>query len=207
MQHGSLSGRDFQSTYGPAVQVLAWISTTVIWTQSPLDALGLMIFAFSAASAVLIAAMLLLCDRISWPQAAVLYGFSIFLNLFYDVLDIRTALLLLNVVFAYRVIAAGTLSQCTSWAAATGFLCFLSQLVTFGLGIYAAIAIVCTLTAGIALTRNAEVLHGAGYRTPTAVYAHGFLTVNGQKMSKSRGTLIAARTWLDHLSAEYLRSY
>ena len=51
------------------------------------------------------------------------------------------------------------------------------------------------------------VLHGAGYRTPTAVYAHGFLTVNGQKMSKSRGTLIAARTWLDHLSAEYLRYY
>src|SRR5690606_22169300 len=36
---------------------------------------------------------------------------------------------------------------------------------------------------------------------------HGFLTVNGQKMSKSRGTLIAARTWLDHLPAEYLRYY
>jgi len=51
------------------------------------------------------------------------------------------------------------------------------------------------------------VLHGAGYRTPTAVYAHGFLTVNGSKMSKSRGTLISARTWLDHLPAEYLRYY
>jgi methionyl-tRNA synthetase len=51
------------------------------------------------------------------------------------------------------------------------------------------------------------VLQGAGMRTPTAVYAHGFLTVNGQKMSKSRGTLIGARTWLDHLPAEYLRYY
>jgi methionyl-tRNA synthetase len=51
------------------------------------------------------------------------------------------------------------------------------------------------------------VLHGAGYRPPTAVFAHGFLTVNGQKMSKSRGTLIGARTWLDHLPAEYLRYY
>jgi len=51
------------------------------------------------------------------------------------------------------------------------------------------------------------VLHGAGYRAPTAVFAHGFLTVNGQKMSKSRGTLIGARTWLDHLPAEYLRYY
>jgi methionyl-tRNA synthetase len=51
------------------------------------------------------------------------------------------------------------------------------------------------------------VLEGAGYRAPTAVYAHGFLTVNGQKMSKSRGTLISARTWLEHLPAEYLRYY
>ena len=51
------------------------------------------------------------------------------------------------------------------------------------------------------------VLHGAGMRPPTAVYAHGFLTVNGQKMSKSRGTFITARAWLDHLPAEYLRYY
>ena len=51
------------------------------------------------------------------------------------------------------------------------------------------------------------VLHGSGYRTPTAVYAHGFLTVNGQKMSKTRGTFIKARTYLDHLSPEYLRYY
>ena len=51
------------------------------------------------------------------------------------------------------------------------------------------------------------VLTGAGYRPPTSVFAHGFLTVNGQKMSKSRGTLISARAWLDHLPAEYLRYY
>jgi methionyl-tRNA synthetase len=51
------------------------------------------------------------------------------------------------------------------------------------------------------------VLRGAGMRPPTAVYAHGFLTVNGQKMSKSRGTFITARAWLDHLPAEYLRYY
>jgi hypothetical protein len=162
MQHGALSGRDFQSMYGPAAQVLVWMCTTVISTHSPLNALGLMIFALCAASAVLIAAMLLLCEPISWRQAAILYGFSIFLNLFYNVLDLQTVLLLLNVVFAYRVIAAEMLSQRTSWAVATGFLCFLSQLVAFGLGIYAAIAIVCTLVAGMALTRNHEVIHAAG---------------------------------------------
>ena len=50
-------------------------------------------------------------------------------------------------------------------------------------------------------------LSGAGFRTPSAVFAHGFLTVNGEKMSKSRGTFIKARTYLDHLNPEYLRYY
>ena len=50
-------------------------------------------------------------------------------------------------------------------------------------------------------------LHGAGFRKPTGVYCHGFLTVNGQKMSKSRGTFIKAETYLKHLKPEYLRYY
>ncbi|HCH62300.1 MAG: methionine--tRNA ligase [Deltaproteobacteria bacterium] len=51
------------------------------------------------------------------------------------------------------------------------------------------------------------VLHGSGHRTPTQVYCHGFLTVDGRKMSKSRGTFIAARTWLEHLDPQALRYY
>lgn len=50
-------------------------------------------------------------------------------------------------------------------------------------------------------------LHGAGFRKPTSVFAHGFLTVNGKKMSKSRGTYITARTYLNELDPEYLRYY
>ena len=50
-------------------------------------------------------------------------------------------------------------------------------------------------------------LDGAQFRTPSAIFAHGFLTVNGEKMSKSRGTFIKARTYLDHLNPEYLRYY
>ena len=51
-------------------------------------------------------------------------------------------------------------------------------------------------------------LEYAGYRKPTAVFAHGFLTVNGEKMSKSRGTFITARSYLDHIkNPEYLRYY
>jgi methionyl-tRNA synthetase len=50
-------------------------------------------------------------------------------------------------------------------------------------------------------------LEGAGYRKPTSVYAHGFVTVNGAKMSKSKGTFIKGRTYLEHLNPEYLRYY
>lgn len=51
------------------------------------------------------------------------------------------------------------------------------------------------------------VLSGAGYRTPTSVFAHGFLTIDGQKMSKSRGTGISAKTLHTHLNPTYLRYY
>ena len=50
-------------------------------------------------------------------------------------------------------------------------------------------------------------LKAAGFRTPTRIHAHGFVTVGGVQMSKSRGTFINARTWLDHLDPDYLRYY
>src|SRR5690606_72786 len=50
-------------------------------------------------------------------------------------------------------------------------------------------------------------LKGANFRQPTNVWAHGFITVNGTKMSKSKGTFIQARTYLEHLNPEYLRYY
>ena len=50
-------------------------------------------------------------------------------------------------------------------------------------------------------------LHGSGHRLPTSIFTHGFLTVNGQKMSKSRGTFIEAKKYLEYLEPEYLRYY
>lgn len=50
-------------------------------------------------------------------------------------------------------------------------------------------------------------LHGSGFRTPSAIFAHGFLTINGEKMSKSRGTFITGKQYLEHLNPEYLRYY
>jgi methionyl-tRNA synthetase len=50
-------------------------------------------------------------------------------------------------------------------------------------------------------------LHAAGFKGPDQVFVHGFLTVNGGKMSKSKGTFVSARTYLDHLAPQYLRFY
>lgn len=50
-------------------------------------------------------------------------------------------------------------------------------------------------------------LHVAGFKGPNKVFVHGFLTVNGEKMSKSKGTFVNARTYLDHLPPEALRYY
>tara|TARA_Y100000768_G_scaffold387376_1_gene378455 strand:+ start:2546 stop:4525 length:1980 start_codon:yes stop_codon:yes gene_type:complete len=50
-------------------------------------------------------------------------------------------------------------------------------------------------------------LEGAGFRKPNGVFCHGFLTIDGQKMSKSRGTFFNARTYLNHLKPDYLRYY
>jgi hypothetical protein len=158
LQLHAISGRDFQSIYGPAAQVLAWSATAVTVTRSALDAYGLITFFFCSATALLVAAMLLIGDRFSWQQCAVFYAFSILLNLFFDVFDIRTALLLLNAVVAYRIIAAKTDTRQIMWATASGLLCFVAQLVTVEVGICAAIAIVCTLIVGSILTRSVTVL-------------------------------------------------
>ncbi len=52
-----------------------------------------------------------------------------------------------------------------------------------------------------------SMLHACKLRLPTSIYAHGFVTVDGAKMSKSRGTFITARSYLNHLNPEYLRYF
>ncbi|AKC32012.1 methionyl-tRNA synthetase MetG [Candidatus Pantoea carbekii] len=51
------------------------------------------------------------------------------------------------------------------------------------------------------------ILEGSQFRKPTKLVVHGYLTINGQKMSKSRGTFIKARTWLQYLDSDSLRYY
>jgi len=203
LQQGEISGRDFQSMYGPAAQWLAWIATTATVTRSALDASGMMTFFFCAASALLAALMLLICDRISWQQCVIFYAFSLFLNLFFDAFDIRTVLLLLNAVIAYRTIAAETVPSQIMWATGSALLCFVSQLVTLELGICSAIAVVCALAVGSILMRSAEVLLAVEVFVATFAAANFGLVVAFKLTSSNYGLLFDYQNY----ALEMLRGY
>ena len=203
MQQGNISGRDFQSLYGPAAQLLAWMATAATATRSALDAYAMITFFFCACSALLAAMMLLICDRISWQQCAIFYALSIFLNLFFNVFDIRTMLLLLNAVVAYRTIAAETVPKQVAWATGSGLLCFVAQLVTPELGICAVIAVLCGLGVGSILTRSATVLLAIEVFIATFGAANLGLAVLFKVTSSSYGLLLDYQNY----SLELLRGY
>jgi len=203
LQQGAISGRDFQSVYGPAAQSLAWMATRATATRSALDGYGMINFFFCAASAILIAAMLIICERISWQQSVIFYLFSFFLNLFFNIFDFRTALLLLNAAFAYRTIRAETVARQTVWATATGLLCFVSQLVTFELGVCTAVAVLCALAAGSALTRSPMVLLGIEAFAATFAAANLGLVVFFKLTSSSYKLLFDYQNY----ALELLRGY
>jgi hypothetical protein len=203
LQQRAVSGRDFQSEFGPTTQFVAWAATRITKTRSSLDANGMIVFFFGAVSAVLIAVMLLVCERISWRESAVVYGLCFLLNLFFEALDFRTALLLLNAAFAYRIIAAETMTGQTMWATAAGLLCFVSQLVTFELGIYSAVAVVCALIAGSVVTRNGWVLIGIETFGATLAAANIGLVLFFTLTSSNYGLLFDYHNY----SLEILRGY
>lgn len=203
LQQRAISGRDFQSIYGPATQLLAWTATSVTVNRSALGAYGMITFFFCSATALIVAAMLLIGDRFSWQQCAVFYAFAILLNLFFDVFDIRTGLLLLNAVVAYRIIAADTDARQIAWATASGLLCFVAQLVTVESGICAAIVIVCTLIAGSILTRSVTVLIAVQVFIGTIALANLGLVAVFKITSSSYGLLFDYHNY----SLELLRGF
>src|SRR6266699_3542350 len=154
LQQGSISGRDFHFTYGPAAQILAWIATSVTTTKSAFDAYRIISAFFCGASALLVAAVLLLYDRISWKQTAVVYCSAALLNLFYEFPNFRAVLLLLCAAFAYRTVAARSIHRKCLWSAAAGFVCFVSQLVTPELGLYGLAIVLGTLATNYLLGRD-----------------------------------------------------
>jgi len=203
LQQRAVSGRDFQSVFGPTTQFVAWAATRITKTRSSLDAHGMIVFFFGAVSAILIAGMLLVCNRISWKESAIVYGLCFLLNLFFEVLDFRTALLLLNAAFAYRIIAAETMTGQTVWATATGLLCFVSQLVMFELALYVVVTVVCALLVGSLVTRNGWVVIGIETFIATLAAANIGLVILFKLTSSNYGLLFDYHNY----SLEILRGY
>ena len=203
LQQGDVSGRDFQSVFGPGTQFLAWLATAITKNRSALDAYGMIAFFFCAVSAMLIAVMLLVCDRVSWQDSAIVYTFCFLLNLFSEIADFRIVLLLLSAAFAYRITSADTIRQQMIWSTATGLLCFVSQLVTFDLGIDAVVVVVCALIAGSVLTRNVWALLGIEVFLATLAVANIGLVVFFKLTSANYGLVFDYQNY----SLEILRGY
>ena len=203
LQQGSVSGRDFQSLFGPGAQFLAGAATWMTRTGSPIGAYGMIAFIFCSLSALLVAALLLVCDRLSWQDCAITYALCFLLNLFFDVFDFRTALLLLIAVFAYRSIAAETMRLQIIWATAAGLLSFAAQLITFELGIYAVLAVISALIAGSILTRNVRFLLGIQVFVATIAAANVALVLYFKLTSTTYGMAFDYQNY----SLEILRGY
>jgi len=203
LQQGSVSGRDFQSLFGPGTQFLAGAATWITKTGSPIAAYGMIAFLFCSLSAFLIAVMLLICDRLSWQDCAITYALCFLMNLFFDVFDFRTALLLLIAVFAYKSIAAETMRLQFVWATSTGLLSFAAQLITFELGIYAVLAVISALIAGSILTRNAGLLLGIEAFVATIAAANVALILYFKLTSTTYGMAFDYHNY----SLEILRGY
>src|SRR5437762_4451052 len=154
LQENFISGRDFQSVFGPGMQFLVAIATSLTNAPTPLDTHAMIAFFLAAGTAILIGITLLLCDQFSWQESAIAYGLCFFLNLFFGALDFRIALLLLSAVLAYRIAAAENLNKHMLWAAATAVVCFFSQLVSFELGIYEVLVVVPALILTCVLIRD-----------------------------------------------------
>jgi len=203
LQQDAVSGRDFQSAFGPGTQFMAWLATSMTKTGMSADAYRMMAFWFALASAALIGAMLLLSSRVSWQDSAIVYTFCFLLNLFFNVFDFQIGLLLLSVVCAYRIRAADSMIEKIIWSTGTGLVCFVAQLVTFELGLYTLCAVVFALIAGALLTRNLWNLLAIEIVAATLAISNIAVVVLFKLTSSNYGLLFDYQNY----SIEILRAY
>jgi hypothetical protein len=152
LQRGFISGRDFHFTYGPAAQVFLWTGTLFTASKSAFDSYRMSCLVFVLLSALSIAVALLVYDRISWQQTAIVYICLLVLNIFREISSIRVGLLVLCAAFTYRVIAAQR--RPLLHGIALGAFCFFCQLVTPDIGIYSAAVVTGSLLTSYILERR-----------------------------------------------------
>jgi hypothetical protein len=167
-QQGLISGRDFHFTYGPAAQVFAWSGTFLTVSKSAFDAYRMICLIFVLLAALSVAVALLVYDRISWKQTAIVYICLLVLNVFRDIASIRMGLLVLCAALAYRVIAARE-TKPLLYGVALGAFCFFCQLVTPDIGIYSGAVVIGSLLISYVLEKRATALMAVAASLTTIV--------------------------------------
>lgn len=145
LQHGQISGRDFQFTYGLFGQLLAQLGATLNTRGSVIDGQPLMILSFITAGIVVLALALSLIRHLDWKHIVSIYAALTLLNIPINGNVVRPMLVVLCAVLLYRTMSASTSRTQLLLAVATGAECVVSQLVTVETGLFAFIPAVAAL--------------------------------------------------------------
>jgi hypothetical protein len=169
LHQGSISGRDFHFTYGPIGQVLAFAGAWFHQPWSPFDALALIMLAFYAAGIAILAMILGSLKQLDWKVCAFIYLFAAGLNLFAAPTSFRALILLLCSVLTYRILDSRSESAMLGWAAVTGCMCVVAQLITVELGLYGLAVAVLAIGSRIKRTKTRILIMSAGVVAATYV--------------------------------------
>jgi len=144
LREAFISGRDFQFTYGPLTQVLAFAGAWFHNPWSPLDALPLIVLAFETASICLLAVSLILLKELDWKDCTFIYIFAAGLNLFSEPTSFRVLAFLLSTVLTCRALNSRSDSAMVRRSVLVGVMCLVAQLTTAEMGLYSIAASLST---------------------------------------------------------------
>jgi hypothetical protein len=156
LRNHSISGRDFHFTYGPLSQALAYAGAALHTPWSVISSLPLIVFAFYAASIILMAAILFLVKDFGWKECLFLYAATAGLNLFSEPTAFRPLAVMFCAVLLYRALESRPGFRKWAWSATTGAACFAAHLLTFEMGLYSILTVAAVGLIGLVLKDRAH---------------------------------------------------
>jgi len=144
-QEGYISGRDFHFTYGPLAQFLSWLAGLGNSTGSFFDDYGLWRVSWGFSSAIILAISVTLIKQITWKYALFIYLASSLFNTYLVFMAVRPWLSILYSILFYLVLNSGETKKRLIGTGIISFLCFLGQLISDEIGIYAIVSLVSVL--------------------------------------------------------------
>ena len=178
LQRGQISGRDFYFTYGPLAQFLSWIGVVIRGSGLVTDAFPIILLCYETTIIVLLAILLALIRRITWKHALFIYLVLTLLQIPFFYAAFRPLLVMVCASLLGYTLSTASRRKRLALAASVGALCFVAQLFTAELGVYALLGTGCVLLFCGIVTRFARLLQRSDL-WPARAYAEIFGVVVG----------------------------